>query len=155
LLLLSLSDTISGPNPNHRKGTAVFYNTFISQAPSGDPAPDAWVNRMRFWTTVHEMGHAFNLAHSWQKQHPPQWGTPWIPLANEPEARSFMNYPFNVSGGQKEFFRDFELRFSDQELLFMRHAPARFVQQGNADWFDNHGFEQAKLSLEPSLKLEL
>ena len=26
----------------------------------------------------------------------------------------------------------------------MRHAPARFVQMGNADWFDHHGFEQAE-----------
>lgn len=23
----------------------------------------------------------------------------------------------------------------------MRHAPRRFVQMGNSDWFDNHGFE--------------
>ena len=25
----------------------------------------------------------------------------------------------------------------------MRHAPERFVQMGNADWFDHHGFEEA------------
>jgi hypothetical protein len=141
--------------PNHRQGTSLFYNSFISEPPTGDDAPDAWVNRMRFWTAVHEMGHAFNLAHSWQKQHPPSWGTSWIPLVNEPEARSFMNYPYNVSDGQTAFFSDFEFRFSDQELLFMRHAPFRFVQQGNADWFDNHGFQEANLSLEPSVKLEL
>jgi hypothetical protein len=154
-IMFDSNETITGPNPNHRQGTAIFYNTFIAQPPAGDPAPNAWVNRMRFWTAVHEMGHAFNLAHSWQKQHPPEWGRPWIPLTNEPEARSFMNYPFNVSGDQTAFFSDFEFRFSEQELLFMRHAPARFVQQGNADWFDNHGFQQANLSLEPSLKLEL
>jgi hypothetical protein len=154
-IMFDSSDSITGANPNERQGTAIFYNTFISQPSASEAAPDAWVNRMRFWTTVHEMGHAFNLAHSWQKQHPPQWGTPWIPFPNEPEARSFMNYPYNVSGGEREFFKDFEFRFSDQELLFMRHAPARFVQQGNADWFNNHAFEQANLSLEPSLKLEL
>ncbi|MBW4620894.1 MAG: hypothetical protein KME17_16245 [Cyanosarcina radialis HA8281-LM2] len=154
-IMFDSSETITGPNPNHRQGTAIFYNTFISQPPPGDPAPEAWVNRMRFWTAVHEMGHAFNLAHSWQKQHPPEWGRPWITMTNEPEARSFMNYPFNVSGGEREFFKDFEFRFSEQELLFMRHAPFRFVQQGNADWFDNHGFQQANLSFQPSLKLEL
>ncbi|MCA1991949.1 MAG: hypothetical protein LDL41_07870, partial [Coleofasciculus sp. S288] len=141
--------------PNHRQGTAIFNNSFISNAPNGDAAPDAWVQRMRFWTACHEMGHSFNLAHSWQKQHPPEWGTPWIPLANEPEARSFMNYPYNVSGGQTAFFADFEYRFSNGELLFMRHAPARFVQMGNADWFDHHGFEQADVSLEPAFNLEL
>lgn len=99
--------------PNHRQGTALFYNSFISNPPANDPAPAAWVQRMRFWTAVHEMGHAFNLAHSWQKQ----LGTAWIPLTNEPEARSFMNYPHGVSGGQTAFFRDFEFRFSDAELL--------------------------------------
>ena len=126
--------------PNHRQGTAIFNDSFISTAPAGDPNPNAWVRRMQFWTGVHEMGHAFNLAHSWQKA----LGTPWIALQNDPEARSFMNYPFNVNGGQSQFFSDFDFRFTDPELLFMRHAPARFVQMGNADWFDHHGFEQAE-----------
>ena len=123
--------------PNHRQGTAIFRDSFIQDAPAGDTAPAAWRNRMEFWTATHEMGHAFNLAHSWQKA----LGTPWLPLANEPEARSFMNYPFNVAGGQTNFFSDFAFRFSDNELVFMRHAPRRFVQMGNSDWFVNHGFE--------------
>lgn len=137
--------------PNHRQGTAIFTNSFIAVPPAGDPNPAAWINRMVFWTAAHEMGHAFNLAHSWQKA----LGVPWIPgLANEPEARSFMNYPYSVSGGQTAFFSNFQFRFSDQELLFMRHAPARLVQMGNAAWFDHHGFEQARVLAEPSFKLE-
>lgn len=129
--------------PNHRQGTAIFTDSFIQDVPTGDPDPAAWRRRMQFWTAVHEMGHAFNLAHSWQKAlgQPQAPGDPWIPLANEPEARSFMNYPFNVSGGESSFFSDFRFQFSDQELQFMRHAPRRFVQMGNSDWFDNHGFE--------------
>lgn len=137
--------------PNHRQGTAIFNDSFISNPPAGDPNPAAWVQRMLFWTACHEMGHAFNLAHAWQKS----MGTPWIPVADEPEARSFMNYPYNVSGGQTAFFADFEYRFSDGELLFMRHAPAQFVQMGNADWFDHHGFQEANISPEPTLNLEL
>ena len=137
--------------PNHRQGTALFNDSFIANAPGGDPNPAAWVRRMKFWTACHEMGHAFNLAHSWQKA----LGTPWIPLSNEPEARSFMNYPFRVSGGQNAFFSDFEYRFSDGELLFMRHAPERFVQMGNADWFDHHGFEQAETAPEPTFALKV
>lgn len=135
--------------PNHRQGTAIFTESFIKNAPAGDPAAAAWVQRMRLWTAVHEMGHAFNLAHSWQKA----LGTPWVPLVGEPEARSFMNYPFRVAGGQTAFFSDFEFRFSDRELLFMRHAPRRFVQMGNADWFDHHGFEDANTTPEPPLRL--
>lgn len=106
---------------------------------------------MIFWTACHEMGHAFNLAHSWQKA----LGKPWIPLTNVGEERSFMNYPFRVAGGQHAFFSDFEFRFSDDELLFMRHAPERFVQHGNADWFDDHGFRQASVAPVPTFRLEL
>ncbi|MBO1269470.1 hypothetical protein [Arthrobacter cavernae] len=138
--------------PNHRQGTAIFTESFIQNAPPGDAAPNAWIRRMKFWTAAHEMGHAFNLAHSWQKS----LGTPWLPLADEPEARSFMNYPFSVSGGQSAFFADFGFRFSDAELLFMRHAPARFVQMGNADWFDHHGFESPdSLERRPEFRLEV
>lgn len=137
--------------PNHRQGTAMFNNSFIADPPPGDANPTAWVRRMRFWTACHEMGHAFNLAHSWQKS----LETPWIPLADEPEARSFMNYPFKVAGKQAAFFANFEYRFSNNELKFMRHAPNKFVQQGNADWFDHHGFEQAAVLPEPTFKLSV
>jgi hypothetical protein len=141
--------------PNHRQGSAIFNDSFIAEPPAGDPNPDAWVQRMIFWTAGHEMGHAFNLAHSWQKSLTDSGLGPWIPLDDEPEARSFMNYPFNVSGGQTAFFSDFEYAFSDQELLFLRHAPARFVQQGNAAWFDHHGFQGAGTMPEQALKLEV
>lgn len=138
--------------PNHRQGTAVFYDSFISTIPAGDPAPAAYQNRMRFWTVVHEMGHAFNLAHSWQKA----LGTPWIPLPNEPTARSFMNYPHAPAvGGPAAFFTSFEYRFSNPEMLFMRHAPGRFVRMGDAAWFDHHGFEEATRSPEPRFSLEV
>jgi hypothetical protein len=86
------------------------------------------------------MGHAFNLAHSWQKT----LGTPWARLADDPEARSFMNYPSRVGGGETTFFSDFEFRFSNAELMFLRHAPATFVQMGNADWFDHHGLAEGR-----------
>jgi hypothetical protein len=137
--------------PQHRQGTSIFYDSFVSEPPAADPASDAAVDRMRFWTAVHEMGHAFNLAHSWQKE----LGVPWQGLLNEPEVRSFMNYPYRVSGGPTAFFADFAYAFSPGELLFMRHAPSRFVEMGNASWFDHHGFEQANVSPEPSFKLEL
>lgn len=137
--------------PNHRQGTALFVNSFVANPPAGDANPPAWVQRMIFWTACHEMGHSFNLAHSWQKS----LGVGWVPLTDEGEARSFMNYPFLVNGGQSAFFSDFEFRFSDQELLFMRHAPARFVEMGNAAWFDHHGFQEANVSEQPPFQLSL
>ncbi len=134
--------------PNHRQGTAIFYDSFISERPTSNA--DAFVARMRFWTAVHEMGHAFNMAHSWQKE----MGDQWIPnLTDEDEARSFMNYPYRVNGEEATFFSNFQYRFSDQELLFLRHAPSEFVQMGNAAWFDNHGFEWTKSEIAHGLEL--
>ncbi|KXY57716.1 MULTISPECIES: hypothetical protein [unclassified Bacillus (in: firmicutes)] len=145
--------------PNHRQGTAIFNNSFISNPPQGDPNPEAWIQRNRFWTACHEMGHAFNLMHSWQKH----LGNPWEPLGRplipEPKALSFMNYPDDFDGNHdgniQKFFKEFEYRFSDQELLFMRHAPEHFVQMGNVNFGINHGFEQSNDSINPSFNLEL
>lgn len=141
--------------PNHRQGTAIFNDSFIAVPPVGDANPTAWVERNVFWTACHEMGHAFNLAHSWQKSLVSGGLGPWIPLSDEPEDRSFMNYPSRVIGGQSAFFKAFEFRFSNEELLFMRHAPERFVRMGDALWFDHHGFQEANVSPEPALKLEV
>ena len=124
-----------------RQGTAIFSDSFIAQAPAGEANPGPWVERMRFWTAMHEIGHAFNLAHSWQKS----LGTAWVPLADEPSALSYMNYPFNYPAGLDAFFAAFEYGFSPDELLFLRHAPERFVKMGAEPWFSNHGFEQETL----------
>ncbi|WP_110241827.1 hypothetical protein [Nocardioides gilvus] len=121
-----------------RQGTAIFSDSFISQAPAGEANPGPWVERMKFWTAMHEIGHGFNLAHSWQKS----LGTSWVPLANEPAALSYMNYPYNYPGGLDAFFAAFDYGFSQDELLFLRHAPERLVKMGAAPWFDHHGFEQ-------------
>ncbi len=134
-----------------RQGCAVFTDSFISEPPDGDPAPDAALRRMRFWTAVHEIGHCFNLAHSWEKSE----GNGWVPLADEPEARSFMNYPYDVHGGEEAFFADFEYRFSEDELLFLRHAPEHLVRMGDAPWFDDHGFERAGRAAAGTLALTL
>jgi hypothetical protein len=137
-----------------RQGTAIFNESFVANAPAGDPAPAAWVRRMLFWTAMHEIGHAFNLAHSWQKS----LGTGWVTLADEVEARSYMNYPYRVAAApgmtpEQKFFSNFEFRFSNSELLFMRHGPERFVQQGNALWFDHHAFEETRATTVTPLEL--
>lgn len=136
----------------HRQGTAIFTDSFISQPPFGETHPDAWRKRMQMWTAVHEIGHGFNLAHSWQKEA----GIPFpLTARNEPEARSFMNYPDKVSGGQEAFFSDFEYRFSERELFFMRHAPRDFVRMGGALWGQNHGLSNTVERPEQTFRLEL
>lgn len=147
--------------PNERQGTSIFLKSFIAEAPSGDVAPDAWVRRMAFWTTTHEMGHAFNLAHAWQKSLSDGSHHPWMPVASGYKLLTFMNYPYlyktgiNSDANTIAFFRAFEFRFTDEELLFLRHAPERFVEMGNAAWFDNHGFSQADVSPAPHFRISV
>lgn len=130
-----------------RQGLAVFQRRFESyyedQNLPASADPDAWFKRCKFFVTIHEIGHTFNLAHSWEKD----IGTPWVTMSNNKEARSFMNYPWRVGGTnaaldeldrEKLFFQDFEYRFLDEELLFLRHAPEPFVQMGNSAWKHNH-----------------
>ncbi|CCK31038.1 hypothetical protein BN159_6659 [Streptomyces davaonensis JCM 4913] len=134
-----------------RQGCAVFSNSFISDPHPGDPDSDQAVQRLRFWTAVHEIGHTFNLAHSWDKDEM----TRWIPLAEEPNAFSYMNYPFRFPAGEAAFWAGFRYGFSENELLFLRHAPERVVKQGAAPWFDEHAFEQIRQATSNALELSL
>ena len=125
-------DTIGG---FQRSGTAVFSQSIVDFNPLGISNRDAIIQRHHFRTLIHEIGHAYNLLHSWQKT----FGTPWNnSVVNEPEARSFMNYPQNVLGGEDTYWGDFAFRFSDQELLFLRHAPEAFVNMGTANFATNN-----------------
>ena len=107
--------------PNHRQGTAVFLDSSLFNAPAGMVQPQDWVERYKFWCAVHEAGHCFNLAHSWQKDYP-SFGTSWIPLTNDTASTSFMNYPFywpdgpsGSSNSESDYFSNFEYRFNDGE----------------------------------------
>lgn len=114
-----------------RSGTALFHGqSSYSGAPAGV------VNRHKFHTLVHEMGHTFNMYHSWIKTSgTSNWHSSVI---NEAEARSYMNYPDRVNAGYHGFFDTFEYRFSDQELVFLRHAPPELVRMGGSAWGDDH-----------------
>lgn len=136
--------------PNRRQGTALFNDSFIRTPPAPDASPDAWAARSRFWAACHGMGHAFNLVHSRQKS----LGRIWLPVADDPAGASFMSHDL-LYGDDEAFFAAFEFRFSDRELLSMRHGPDRFAPVGNADWHDHHGFEQAAVAPQSVFRLDL
>ncbi len=80
-------------------------------------------------TFIHEVGHAFNLPHS------------WLRAANSDSAsESFMNYPWGYTGGGGEsgFWSDFRWEFDDVELIWMRHQCRNDVIFGGADWIWNN-----------------
>src|SRR5918999_1750063 len=137
--------------PEDRQGCALFDDAIAANPPPpGTPNTAAWRKRETFFTAVHEIGHAFNLAHSFDKS---LFNLGWIPLEDEFEARSFMNYPFFVRGGPRAFYKRFRYRFSSQELTFLRHAHPAFVKPGDRPFFFDHGLVDPELQVGLSLRL--
>lgn len=125
-----------------RNGCAVFHKTIDQYYQSRSVAER---RRIKFRTLIHEIGHSLNLAHSWEKT----LGRPWHPaVQNEPADAGFMNYPrYYPLGGASGYWRDFQYRFSDKELVFLRHAPDAFVKPSGAAWFVGHGARTLSRSL--------
>jgi len=128
----------------HRNGTAVFNESIENYYPPATPNREAAIHRHKFRTLIHEVGHAFNFAHSWQKELGNTWHSS---VSNEPNAMSFMNYPRKVTGGADAYWEGFRFAFSDQELLFLRHAPDHFVSMGGSSWFVNHADASREIDL--------
>lgn len=136
-----------------RQGTAVFTENEFFHSATGNynldnpPAAESATREM-FFNLIHETGHAFNLAHSFQKNFGAPWDAPsWMPVDQDPRSLSWMNYPDaasqNATGSftssAKWFYDRFRFQFDENELLFLRHAPARFVRMGDTAWGVSHG----------------
>jgi hypothetical protein len=113
---------------HQRQGCAVFYDQIKGTAP--------YDQRAQLRTYVHELGHCFNLLHSWQKNlaQPPQ------PLGdnNGLGDLSWMNYtwqyqPSSGPGGDAAYWAAFPFQFTDNEVIHLRHALfANVVMGANA-----------------------
>ena len=104
-----------------RQGAAVFYNAI--------QGTDAARQRAQLRTYVHELGHAFNLMHSWQKN----LGNPPAPLGPNSGYGdlSWMNYVQNfIPGGETGYWTNFPFTFTDNELIHLRHAYYRNIVFG-------------------------
>jgi hypothetical protein len=109
-----------------RQGCAVFYDAI--------KGTDAASERAQLRTYVHELGHTFNLLHSWQKNlaDPPQPLGPNGGLGD----LSWMNYtwkyqpPPPAPGGDAAYWAAFPFQFNDNELVHLRHGFYRDVIMG-------------------------
>ncbi|WP_166487370.1 hypothetical protein [Geodermatophilus obscurus] len=107
-----------------RQGCASFYET-IQSAAAADQRTQLYVN-------VHELGHCFNLFHSFHKS----FMNP--PLPDRPGALSWMNYPkrFNPGGsapsGEAAFWGAFDFGFDGLELAHIRHGFRNNVIMGGS-----------------------
>lgn len=100
-----------------RQGCASFYQNISSGS--------AQHRRLQLYVNVHELGHCFNLFHSFHKS----FMNP--PLPNRPGALSWMNYPQNYQpGGEAAFWAAFPFQFDGLELAHLRHGFRNAVIMG-------------------------
>ncbi len=99
-----------------RQGCAVFKGE-VDEVTSGTHA-----DRKLIQTTLHELGHALNLAHRFERK------------VGHPDSFSIMNYDWRFRGGNQaqEFWSGFDFTFDPDELEFLRHAPLPLVIPGGA-----------------------
>ena len=130
-----------------RQGAAVFYQSLAGTT--------ADLQRLQLYTCTHEIGHCFNLLHSWQKS----LAIP--PLPDRPASLSWMNYPWRYPlGGPGAFWNAFPFQFDDQELIHIRHAFRDAVIMGGNPFRVGSALEDPEGWRDPvedqsGLKLEL
>lgn len=111
-----------------RQGLAVFAEEIRSRF-GGD------AERKLIQTTVHEIGHALNLAHRFERE------------VARADSTSFMNYDWRYRGGgaAQDYWAGFSFTFDSDELSFLRHGGLRSVSPGGSAfhsvryWADGYG----------------
>jgi hypothetical protein len=118
-----------------RQGCAVFH--------AGLAGTSAAKQREQLFTVVHELGHCFNLYHSFHKQYmnPPQ--------PNRLMSLSWMNYPWNYPTGQANFWANFPFQFDDLELVHLRHAFRNNIIMGGNPFGTGAALEHTEAFADP------
>ena len=119
-----------------RQGCAVFYHSLAGAG--------AARQRDQLYTCVHELGHCFNLFHSFHKS----FMTP--PQPNRPAALSWMNYPQNFPGGEAAFWSAFPFQFDDFETIHLRHGFRNAVIMGGNPFGEGAALEQLGYFADPA-----
>ena len=131
--LLGIMFDQQGPQ---RQGCAVFHQ--------GLGGTTAQAMRVQLQTYVHELGHSFNLLHSWQKSLATPAGV------DRPNSLSWMNYPWKYPlGGEAAFWSSFPFQFDDGELIHLRHAYRNNIITGASPFAIGSGMERPELMDDP------
>lgn len=121
-----------------RQGAAVFYDH-----PAIANASELDKNREYLYTIIHELGHAFNLLHAFQKGAFQTHG-----ILPRPASLSWMNYPQLYPygsafppgwDGTSSFWKQFRFLFDREELAHIRHSDyLEVVMGGRSFGFAGH-----------------
>ena len=112
-----------------RQSSAVFYSALNSFFQGKE------LERNYLWTAVHELGHAFNLRHSFDKVNV------FSEDASRPDSLSYMNYPQlypygveptpeQANENEMDYWSNFRFEFDREELEHIRHHYLREVIMG-------------------------
>jgi hypothetical protein len=101
-----------------REGCAVFIDAH--RAVYGGEG-EATVEREILMTLIHEIGHTFNLLHSFESD------------KGRPDSPSIMNYPEEYDYGEAQYYEDFTFSFDRDELIHLHHHSAVVTEPGRAD----------------------
>ena len=107
-----------------RQGAAVFTAPILERVVGNRIVQHVDGKRKLIQTSVHELGHALNLAHRFERQ------------VGRADSTSFMNYDWRYLGGNnaQKFWRDFAFTFDPDELAFLRHGPRLATIPGGAEF---------------------
>lgn len=111
-----------------RQGAATFYK--------GLGGATAQKQRLQLFAAVHELGHTFNLLHSFGKSDA-------VPaVSNRPNALSWMNYPhLYPPGGEPAYWNAFGFLFDDPEVVHLRHAYRNNIIMGGNNFLIGSALE--------------
>jgi len=90
-----------------KQACAVFYKNLGGSVPEQQ--------RAQLYACIHQLGHCFNLQHTWQKSYASPRRT------NIPDSLSWMNYPRFYPGGPSAFWNAFSYQFDPVEVTHLRH----------------------------------
>lgn len=101
-----------------RQGLATFAQEIAGRYPPGQREIKL------IQTTVHEIGHALNLAHRFER------------IVGRLDSLSFMNYDWRYRGGnhERDYWTGFRCTFDDDELAFLRHGPLPAIIPGGKEF---------------------
>ena len=115
--LLGVMFDLGGTADNRlpRQAAAVFRHSI--QGRQGISSDGKWLQ-----TTAHEIAHALNLAHRFERP------------VGRADSTSIMNYDWCYRGGNQatEYWRRFSFQFDADELAFLRHGPHWHVIPGGS-----------------------
>lgn len=103
-------------NRQPRQGTALFFDGCRKSTP--DPKD---FQRDYIRTAVHELGHLFNLVHTFD---------PLKTTARRTDSKSFMNYPQEFPSGYAGYWKAFTWQFDPDELALLRHGALDRIVMG-------------------------